>query len=71
MRNPNPFTTRQLHLLQAVHEKIKAINDPDPDVITHEIYEFTTSATKDFGKIPKITFRPSGILNLSVPIRFG
>jgi hypothetical protein len=33
------------------------INDPDPDIITHESYEFHIKQTKQFGKIPKIKFR--------------
>jgi len=59
MRNPNPFTARQIRLLEAIREKIREINDPDPEVITNESYEFHTEQTKQFGKIPKIRFRPN------------
>ena len=58
MRNPNPFTARQVRLLEAIHNRIKEINNPDPDVITNESYEFHTEQTKQFGKIPKLRFRP-------------
>jgi len=59
MRNPQPFTDRQIRLLEAIREKIRQINDPDPEIITHESYEFYIEQTKQFGKIPKIRFRPN------------
>ena len=59
MRNPNPFTDRQIRLLEAIREKLRQINDPDPEIITNESYEFHTELTKQFGKIPKIRFRPN------------
>lgn len=58
MRSPNPFTDRQVKLLEAIHSRIQEINNPDPDVITNESYEFHTEQTKQFGKIPKLRFRP-------------
>ena len=58
IRNPNPFTERQVHLLEALHEKIRQIDDPDPDIITHESYDWNIESTKQFGKIPKIRFHP-------------
>ncbi|CAB1059845.1 hypothetical protein D1BOALGB6SA_4610 [Olavius sp. associated proteobacterium Delta 1] len=58
MRNLNPFTDRQIRLLEAVREKIRAINDPNSDIITNESYEFSIKHTKQFGKIPKIGFKP-------------
>jgi hypothetical protein len=54
VRNPQPFTERQIRFLEAIREKIRQINDPDPDIITHESYEFNIEQTKQFGKIPKI-----------------
>ena len=60
MRNPNPFTSRQIRLLQAIRDKIREINDPDPEIITNESYEFHAEQTKQFGKIPKIRFKPNG-----------
>ena len=59
MRNPQPFTERQIRILETIREKIQQINDPDPDIITHESYEFHIEQTKQFGKIPKIRFRPN------------
>ena len=59
MRNLAPFTDRQIRLLEAVREKVFQIEDPDPDIITDESYEFHVVATKQFGKIPKIRFTPN------------
>jgi len=59
LRNQNPFTERQIKLLNAVQDKIREINDPHPEVIRNESYEFFIQATKQFGKIPKIKFKPN------------
>jgi len=59
LRNPNAFTARQIRFLEAVRERIREINDPDPEVITNESYEFNIEQTKQFGKIPKIRLRPN------------
>jgi len=61
-RDGNPFTERQLRLLEAIQKKIREINGPDPEVITHESYEWFTEQTKQFGKIPKIRFYPHSCL---------
>jgi len=58
IRNTNPFTERQVRILEAVREKIRQIDDPDPDVITHDSYDWNVESTKQFGKIPKIRFHP-------------
>ena len=58
VRNLNPFTGRQTKFLQVIREKIRQISDPDPDIITHESYEFCIKNTKHFGKIPKLRFKP-------------
>ncbi|RJR23646.1 MAG: hypothetical protein C4582_05285 [Desulfobacteraceae bacterium] len=58
MRNSSPFTDRQRRLLEAIREQIRALNDPEPEIITHEACEWVTEDTKTFGKIPKIRFRP-------------
>ena len=58
-RNPNAFTARQIRFLEAVRERIREINDPDPEIITNESYEFSIEQTKQFGRIPKIRFRPN------------
>jgi hypothetical protein len=60
IRKQNPFTKRQLRFLESVQEKIKEINDPDKPYINHESYSFQTKQTKQFGKIPKIVFKPYG-----------
>lgn len=58
MRNINPFTERQVRLVKAVRDKLVQIDDPNPDIITTESYEFHIVATKQFGRIPKIKFKP-------------
>jgi hypothetical protein len=58
MRNPNPFTIRQIHLLEAIREKIRQINDSDAEVVVIESLEWRTEQTRQFGKIPKIRFKP-------------
>ncbi len=58
MRNCNSFTERQIKLIRALDKKIAEIDDPDPEIITHESYEWKIEQTKQFGKIPKITFHP-------------
>ena len=59
VRKTNPFTDRQLRLLEAIRDKMSQINDPNPDIITNESYEVSIKHTKQFGKIPKIRFRPN------------
>jgi len=59
MRNPNPFTARQIRLLETVREKIREIKEPEPEVITNDDYEWRIKNTKQFGQIPKICFRPN------------
>ncbi|MFC1590961.1 hypothetical protein ACFL43_00385 [Thermodesulfobacteriota bacterium] len=63
MRNPNPFTPRQLRLLEAFRNRLVAITDPDPDIITHESYSWASKLTKTFGSIPTIIFKPQGSSN--------
>ena len=58
MRNPNPFTARQIKLLEAIREKLRQINDPDPEIITNESYDWYTETITGIGKIPKIRFKP-------------
>lgn len=58
VRNPNPLTDRQRKFLEAIREKIRQISDPDPQIITHESYDFYIENTKYFGKIPKLRFKP-------------
>ena len=58
MRNPNAFTERQIRLIEAVRDKISEINDPDPEIITDMTYEWRSEQTQQFGRIPKIRFKP-------------
>ena len=58
MRNPNPFTDRQIRLLEAIRERLREINDPDPEIITNESYGWYTETIAGIGKIPKIRFKP-------------
>lgn len=64
-RNLNPFTERQIRLLEAIQKKLFEINDPEPEIITDESYEWQTEQTKQFGKIPKIKFYPNACLTKS------
>ena len=56
MRNNNPFTKRQIDFIKALNNKIIAIDDPGPEIITHNSYQWKIEQTKQFGKIPKIKF---------------
>lgn len=56
MRNPNPFTPRQLRLLETLRNRLVQITDPDPEIITHESYSWASKVTKNFGTIPTIIF---------------
>ena len=58
IRNKNPFTDRQLRLLEAIRAKIQEITDHNPGVIRHDHFEFYTSQTKKYGRIVKIRFPP-------------
>ena len=58
MRNPNAFTERQIRLLKAVRDKIREINDPNPEIMTDETYQWRYEQTRQFGRIPKIRFKP-------------
>lgn len=62
IRNTNALTERQTRLLEAIQKKICEINDPDPEIITHESYEWFAQQTRQFGKIPKIRFFPNSCL---------
>jgi len=56
MRPQNPFTDRQLRLLETIRERLRAINDPDPEVITNEGFSWDVELTSEFGRIPKLKF---------------
>ena len=59
VRNRNVFTSRQIKLLQATLEKLKEITDPDPEIITHETFKWHIKQTKQFGKLPALSFKPN------------
>ncbi len=59
MRNPNPFTDQQIKFLEAIRDKIREINDPHKDYVSHESVTWYTEQLKGFGKIPKIRFKPN------------
>ncbi len=58
MRNLHSFTERHVRFLTAIRDKVNAIDDPDADIIHHEFYQFHVQQTREFGKIPKIRFKP-------------
>ena len=58
-RQLNPFTDRQIRLIETIREKIYQIDNPDSNSITNQSYEFITVNTKQFGRIPKIRFTPN------------
>ena len=57
-RNLTPFTPRQVRFIEAIRNQLCDISDPDSPMITDDDYEWHTTTTKDFGKIPKISFKP-------------
>jgi len=56
MRAQNPFTDRQLRLLETIRHRLRAMNDPDPEVITNEEFSWGMELTSEFGRIPKLKF---------------
>ena len=58
VRSHDPFTKRQLLFLEALRNKICDITDPEPEILTHEDYAWHYEQTKEFGRIPKIRFKP-------------
>ena len=55
-----PLINKQSLFLSALRKKLVELDDPDPDIITHESYTYTETTRSGFGKIPKITFKPYG-----------
>lgn len=53
-------TNNQSKWLEALAEKIKEIDDPNPDVIRQDHYEWQLTNLKGIGSIPKISFLPHG-----------
>ena len=52
--------TKQELFLIAFRNKLKEIDDPNPDIITHDSYEYIKKNLRGIGIIPKITFKPYG-----------
>jgi len=78
MRSDTAYTSRQMRLLTAIYDKIHEIDDPDPDVITRDTYDWSIDQTAQFGSIPKIRFSPNAcrlkadivsVASLSDPLR--
>ena len=57
---PLSTITKQSLFLIALRNKLKAIDDPNPDIITHDSYEYRKINLRGIGIIPKITFKPYG-----------
>jgi hypothetical protein len=55
MRTHNPFTVRQINLLQTLSTKLQ---DIDNRLITHISYQWKSQSNRCFGQIPKISFTP-------------
>ena len=51
---------KQHRFLEALTNRLKEIDNPDPDIITHGSYEYRELNLKGTGIIPKITFTPYG-----------
>ena len=53
-------TANQNRWLEALSARIKEIDDPNPDVIRHDTYQWSLTNLKGLGNIPKISFFPHG-----------
>ena len=61
MKKPSPpHQSKQSLFLTALHKKLQEIDNPDPDIITHDSYQYHEINLKSMGIIPKITFKPYG-----------
>ena len=56
----NKSIFKQSIFIQSLSKKLKEVDDPDPDVITHNSYEYHSVTLKHFGIVPKLTFKPYG-----------
>jgi len=54
------FHSKQHRFLEGVCARLREMDDPDPEIITHDSYEWHAANLKGFGTIPKITFTPYG-----------
>ena len=61
MRKAGPFTDRQIRWLNALTDKLKDIDDPDPPILTHESYVYSLRYVSQYKRrLPRITFTPYG-----------
>ena len=54
------YPLKQHRFLEALTNHLREIDNPDPDIITHDRYEYRELNLKGIGTIPKITFKPYG-----------
>jgi hypothetical protein len=54
------FALKQLRFLKVLTNRLQELDDPNPDVITHDSYEYHETCLKGIGVMPKITFKPYG-----------
>lgn len=54
------FHSKQRSFLEAICAKLREMDDQDPEIITHDSYDWHAANLKGFGTIPKITFTPYG-----------
>ena len=52
--------TKQEHFLIALRNKLKEMEDPNPDIITHDSYTYHETTLAEYAKMPKIRFHPYG-----------
>ena len=57
---PQTRVSKQSLFLSALRSKLVELDDPNPDVITHDSYHYHETTLKGIGTIPKITFTPYG-----------
>ena len=53
-------TESQKAWLDALENRLKKLDDPDPDIITNDYYVWILTNLKGIGKIPKVSFGPHG-----------
>ena len=55
-----PQQSKQSRFLTALTNRLRQMDDPNPEVITHDSYHYHETTLKGIGTIPKITFTPYG-----------
>lgn len=51
---------KQYRFIEAVYKKLREMDNLEPEIITHDSYEWHKMTLKGFGTIPKLTFGPYG-----------